>query len=159
MASSQGHFVTGRWPSVQQVDDVRWRLLAPVVFLTGRRRVFVPSGYVTDFASVPRALWWLAPQSGRWNAAAVVHDYLLTDWLPARRISSPEVDAEFRRALRACQVGRGRRWGMWAGVRWAALLNPARQPGWLRTLPLLTAVTLGLLSPLLLVLFTLLHTR
>lgn len=37
---------------------------------------------------------------------------------------------------------------MWAGVRWAAVLNPIRGPGWLRTLPLLLAVSAAALAPL-----------
>lgn len=38
----------------------------------------VPDGFVTDGASVPRALWWLFPPTGRYFLAAVVHDYLLS---------------------------------------------------------------------------------
>lgn len=133
---------------VEQVGDVLWRLLAPVVYLGRYGTYAVPSGYVTDFASVPRLIWWAFPQSGRWNPAAIVHDWLITDGLKAGFITSPQVDAEFRRALRACGVGFVRRWLMWAGVRWAAVLNPVRRPGWLRTLPLLLLVSALAMAPL-----------
>lgn len=39
--------------------------------------VFVPSGFVSDGATVPRFLWSVFPPVGRYFAAAVVHDYLL----------------------------------------------------------------------------------
>ncbi len=35
----------------------------------------VPIGFLTDFASVPRPLWWLLPRWGRYGNAAVVHDF------------------------------------------------------------------------------------
>lgn len=38
--------------------------------------VNVPDGFQTDFASIPRLLWWLMPTWGRYGNAAVIHDYL-----------------------------------------------------------------------------------
>ena len=35
----------------------------------------LPTGFVTDFASVPRPLWWLYPKWGKYGNAAVIHDY------------------------------------------------------------------------------------
>ncbi len=35
-----------------------------------------PARFQTDFASVPRFLWWLFPRWGRYGNAAVIHDYL-----------------------------------------------------------------------------------
>lgn len=133
---------------VEQVGDALWKLLAPVVYLGRYGAYTVPVGYITDFASIPRLLWWLMPQSGRWNPAAIVHDRLITDFIPAGLITSPQVDAEFRHALRACGVGYVQRWVMWAGVRWAAVLNPVRRPGWLSALPLLLLVSALALAPL-----------
>lgn len=137
-------------PRVEQVDATRWRLLTPVVYLSHNRgliRAVVPAGYVTDFASVPRLLWFFTPPSGEYTLAAIVHDWLITDALPAGAVTSPQVDAEFRRAMESLGVRFVRRWLMWAGVRWAAVLNPVRRPGWLRTLPRLLAVTAAALAP------------
>lgn len=39
-------------------------------------KVIVPSGFVTDFASVPRYFWRIFPKWGKYGTAAVVHDYL-----------------------------------------------------------------------------------
>lgn len=36
----------------------------------------VPAGFVTDFASIPRAFWVVLPPTGKYGKAAVVHDYL-----------------------------------------------------------------------------------
>lgn len=38
--------------------------------------IIVPKGFTTDFASVPRFAWILFPKDGKYDGAAVVHDYL-----------------------------------------------------------------------------------
>ena len=140
----------GRPLRVAKAGDRTWRLLAPLIFVGRFGAYAVPSGYVSDFATVPRLLWTLFPQSGRWDEAAVVHDWLITDGLEkgAVPITSPRVDAEFRAALRVLQVGWVQRWLMWAGVRWAAVSTRSRRPGWLRTLPQLLAVSAASLAPI-----------
>lgn len=142
-----------RRPRVRQVDGTRWRLYDAVVYLGRYGDYKVPPGYLTDFASVPRLLWPIVPPYGTYTDAAIVHDWLITDGLGkgAVAISSAEVDAEFRRAMAALGVGLVRRWVMWCGVRWAAVLNPLRRPGWLATLPLLLAVSAAALAPFALV--------
>lgn len=134
---------------VRKVGDRAWKLLAPVIYRGDYGRYVVPAGYVTDFASVPRLLWILFPQSGRWDAAAVVHDWLITNGLLGEvDITSAHVDAEFRGALKAVNVDFIRRWLMWAGVRWAAPLTKARRSwGWWKTLPQLALVSAAALAP------------
>jgi hypothetical protein len=39
-------------------------------------RVDVPAGFVTDFASIPRAFWSLLQPDGEYTYPAIVHDYL-----------------------------------------------------------------------------------
>src|SRR2546426_7470924 len=41
--------------------------------------IVVPAGFVTDFASTPRAIWAVLPPSGRYQLAAIVHDFLYWD--------------------------------------------------------------------------------
>jgi hypothetical protein len=43
------------------------------------RRVDVPVGFVTDFASVPAPFWPLLPPDGEYTYPAIVHDYLYWD--------------------------------------------------------------------------------
>jgi len=40
------------------------------------QRVDVPTGFVTDFASIPRPFWSLLPPDGKYTYPAIVHDYL-----------------------------------------------------------------------------------
>lgn len=39
-------------------------------------KITVPVGFITDFASIPRFARWLLPKLGKYNKAAVIHDYL-----------------------------------------------------------------------------------
>lgn len=43
---------------------------------TWNKNVAVPVGFETDFASVPWPAVMFIPKSGRYNSAAIVHDYL-----------------------------------------------------------------------------------
>lgn len=56
----------------------QWRLVQDIEYdnVTLYRRVVVPAGYVTDFASSPQWLWWLIPSIGKYNRAALIHDFL-----------------------------------------------------------------------------------
>lgn len=54
-----------------------WELYEPFEeILSDGSSVLVSAGYVTDFASVPRWLWSLFPPIGKYNRAALIHDYL-----------------------------------------------------------------------------------
>jgi hypothetical protein len=129
--------------SVTQIEDYLWRLNNLVSFYDQGILYVVRRGYVTDFASVPRFIWWLVPPYGAYTAAAIVHDYLITDALPAGRISSRRVDRVFREAMKELDVSFVRRWLMWAGVRWGALTNPKRRGGWswLKDAPLVALIS------------------
>ena len=85
------------------------------------RRITVPAGFVTDFASIPRLLWRLLPPTGRYTRASVVHDLLYrTPGLCTRA----QADAVLYEAMKyPCKVGFFTRWTIWLGVRvggWAA---------------------------------------
>lgn len=56
----------------------RWMLLEPFAYCTQAGRVILaPAGMVTDFASVPRALWAIySPFDHGYRRAAVIHDLL-----------------------------------------------------------------------------------
>jgi hypothetical protein len=87
--------------------------------------ITVPAGFVTDFASVPRALWILIPPQGRHSFAAVVHDWLYQSQQLTRR----EADRLFRLSLRATGSGNCKAWAMYLGVRlggWVAWRHHAR---------------------------------
>jgi hypothetical protein len=72
------HFQTAL---VAEAVDGGWRLHAPLVYYSDvlGRTVTVPTGYVTDLASVPRLFRFIVPVANAKNRrAAVVHDYLCT---------------------------------------------------------------------------------
>jgi len=90
-------------------------LLAPLAFSSNLldRLVIVPEGYVTDFASVPRApfTYWLFGGIG--DEAAVVHDFAYETGFVPRDVA----DDLYLEALEACGVPAWRRRSMWAAVR------------------------------------------
>jgi hypothetical protein len=92
-----------------------WALLSQLVFSSDvlQRKVIVPMGFVTDFASVPRipVAYLLTGDCG--HAAAVLHDWAYTSHLCTRS----EADALFHEALLAGGEPRWRAWLMWLGVR------------------------------------------
>ncbi|WP_205691074.1 DUF1353 domain-containing protein [Cellulophaga sp. BC115SP] len=54
-----------------------WELYEPFEeTLSDGSTILIPTGYVTDFASVPMLLWSFFPPIGKYNRAALVHDYL-----------------------------------------------------------------------------------
>ena len=74
----------------------------------------IPKGFVTDFASVPRAFWRIVPPWGRYFPAAVVHDYLYSVQDRPREAA----DKVFLLILKALNIPRWRRWAMYLAVRW-----------------------------------------
>ncbi len=132
----------------------------------------VPAGFVTDFATVPQIIQWLIPTYGKYTLAAILHDdlceklgsayakrknnneaQLIADygWVyrynegltpPEGLTSSADTDGIFRRIMRELGVSFSQRWLMWAGVRWGALVNPARRPGIVPDLPKLMLVSI-----------------
>lgn len=86
---------------VRQVGTDQWMLLHPLTWRGTDWCITVPQGFVTDFASIPRPFWALWPRSGRWNPAAVIHDYeCRTKYRP-----SAEVHRRFGETLQALGVG------------------------------------------------------
>lgn len=65
---------------LRMLEDYKWQLLAEFEYHIGEYPsdtvIRIPSGTVTDLASVPRALWSIFPPHGRYAKAAIVHDYL-----------------------------------------------------------------------------------
>ena len=83
----------------------------------------VPSGFQTDFCSVPGWARWAISNFDRSAKAAVVHDFL---WQSVRTRSRAEIDLIYREALAVLQVGFLRRWILWAGVRCQAFITRDR---------------------------------
>jgi Protein of unknown function (DUF1353) len=76
-------------------------------------KVTVPVGFVTDFASIPRAFWSLLRPDGDYAYAAVIHDYLY--WNQA--LSREQSDLVFKFAMQDFKIGPAEVATIFAGVR------------------------------------------
>ena len=95
-------------------DGKHYRLTKDLIVFSHRCGVTViPTGFVTDFASVPRGLWNIFPPTGKWSKAAVYHDYLYQ----MGTISRAEADREFVDGMRALGVCWPTRMAMWTALR------------------------------------------
>ena len=85
-------------------------------------RVHVATGFVTDFASVPRLLWWALPKWGLYGNAAVIHDWLYWDQKRTRK-EADQVMFEAMEVLKVPQIKKNliyravRMFGGWAWKR------------------------------------------
>jgi hypothetical protein len=82
-----------------------------------RLAVITPSGYVTDFASIPSAVHFVISPFGKHAEAAVVHDWLYTLGTPGDRKGRRMADKAFVKALRLLNVHWFKRQIMYWAVR------------------------------------------
>lgn len=76
--------------------------------------VFVPAGFTTDLASIPRVFQSIVPKLGHHIRPAIVHDYCYEGHTDLTR---KEADAMFLDGMKSTKVNFVRRWAMWAAVR------------------------------------------
>jgi hypothetical protein len=130
---------------VRRRDDENWALVLPLVYRGNTDTFTVPEDFVTDFASVPRVAVWLIPRFGRYTPAAILHDWLCGPGIRGGLISPTDADGVFRRILRELDVPTVQRWLMWTGVRWSAVTQPHRRPGWWSTAPTVLPISIAAL--------------
>ncbi|KYM50763.1 hypothetical protein A2U11_08325 [Fusobacterium necrophorum subsp. funduliforme] len=58
----------------------QWELLEDYYYEVNGYIIKVPKGFITDLASVPRAFWSIFPPAGKYTPAAIVHDYLYSEF-------------------------------------------------------------------------------
>ena len=98
----------------RKVGERRWSLLAPLRYELAPGTVLeAPTGFYTDFASIPRALYLTTPPIGNYDAAAVLHDYLYF----AQATTREQADGIFKQAMQDSGVLWYTRWKMWLAVR------------------------------------------
>ena len=131
------------------LNDNRGTLVAPLAYQGKVEHFTVPSGFVSDFATVPRFLQSFTPSIGKWTRAAVLHDWFCVHLAAGDCVvSSSDADGIFRRVMRESGVSFPTRWLMWTAVRWAALFNRHRRPGWSHDAPLVLGITAAVLAPI-----------
>lgn len=67
----------------KKISKNKWSLYNPwsTPFCT------VPSGFITDGASIPRLLWVFASPAGELFEAAIIHDYMYESALNSKRVA------------------------------------------------------------------------
>jgi len=113
---------------VAKLPGRQWRLLAPLRYQSAvlGTLIEVPTGFLSDLASVPRLplAYLLAGDTA--HEAAVVHDYLYQVRISTRA----QADAVLAEAMAVTGEPRWRRWLMWSAVRvaggWAWYTGPRR---------------------------------
>lgn len=100
-------------------DGKRWRVAQTFRYETDAGLlVEIPTGFTTDFASVPRFLWPIVPPFGKYTRAATVHDWLYDQHRKGlAHYSKAYADAVFLEALQDCGCGWWTSTVMWLGVR------------------------------------------
>lgn len=137
---------------LEYIDGRFWEVLEPFEYRLGApdgvERVVIPAGFLTDFASIPRALWPALPPTGKYGKAAVVHDWLyqrreirqspsyespaghiVLKPVVTRLVNRGQADAIFNEAMAVLEVRRTQRWTIFSGVRvggWVAWNNYRR---------------------------------
>lgn len=96
--------------TVTKISKRTWRVERAFRYYIGEEGsdeyIDVPKGFVTDFASVPRAFWAIFPPDGKYTQAAVVHDYLYNQKgvVKKKNYTRKQCDQIFREAMKVLGV-------------------------------------------------------
>lgn len=101
---------------VELITENTWKLIEGfeyhVDIFPSDEIISVPSGFITDFASVPRIFWSIIPPFGVHGKAAVVHDYCYT----TACYSKEKSDLIFLEAMKVLKVKKWKRNVMYLAV-------------------------------------------
>lgn len=82
----------------------------PVTYIT------VPARFKTNFASIPKIFWFIYGPTGKYNRAALVHDYLYT----CQRYSKKWCDKAFLDLMDQSEIGPWTRYPIYYSVKFFA---------------------------------------
>jgi hypothetical protein len=89
-----------------------------IVYVTHYDTTIIPSGFWTDFASIPHIFQSFIPVLDKHLRAAVLHDYMYyAQELNGRKITRAKADKIFLIAMKACGVAWFKRELMYSAVR------------------------------------------
>lgn len=60
---------------VEKTETGKFRLTKSFAISTSLRTFVIPKGFVTNFATTPKFMHWLFPPRGKYERAALLHDY------------------------------------------------------------------------------------
>lgn len=93
-------------------DGKHWELTEDFSWSDDCDVITVPTGYITDFASVPRLFWLFFPRYGKYTKAAVIHDYLYSEGIGTK----DRADAIFYHSMLTLGVNAFKAWVMYQAV-------------------------------------------
>jgi hypothetical protein len=103
-------------PAVRAFGDDKYSItVEDMEYIIGstHERIVVPKGFVTDFASIPKALWSLGlSPHGQYSRAAIVHDYLY--W--SQGCTRAQADRLLVIAMKESKVGKFDEFAIYRGV-------------------------------------------
>lgn len=115
-----GRFLTDLEVRLCGEDPEEWELTSPLIYESATVGIIaVPTGFRTNFASVPRLPGVYLILGGLAIEAAVLHDFLYTEphsTGTGRRVTRAEADKVLLEAARE-SLGYCRAWALYAGVR------------------------------------------
>jgi len=89
---------------VKKLKSGLWEVVVGFKYYVGEEGskdfVFVPSGFKTDFASVPRIFWAILPPDGHYTQASCLHDFLYSKKVRSR----VECDKIFLESMKVLKV-------------------------------------------------------
>lgn len=105
-------------PTVTQIvpEPPLFMLSAPLTFKPGKKSeqsIIVPLGFVTDLASIPRAMWWWEAPHESTMAPAILHDFLYWE----QPCSKDEADAAMYVAMKQVGMPDSGAYSIYLGVR------------------------------------------
>jgi len=88
-------------------DGRNWKLFRPFTYHIGskysRRFIRVAAGFITDFASIPKFIFWLLPWWAKFSKPSVLHDWLYrVKAIIGELITRKEADDIFYEAMLIC---------------------------------------------------------
>ena len=108
--------------NADNADDGKWVVVSPLIYQSDvlGQTITVPTGFQTDFASVPRVPFIFEFFGDTSVEAAVIHDWLYTP--PHEGVSRIEADDVLYEASKITDVPFWRRYGIFLGVRFGGKL-------------------------------------
>lgn len=81
---------------VERLNAKNWKLISGYAYIDDQHGlIIVPTGFITDFASIPQFMWSIAGAPSEYAPSATIHDYLCRNKIFARK----ECDKVFYRAM------------------------------------------------------------
>ena len=85
-------------------DPGKWEVSAPLIWVDKERSIIVPSGFVTDLASIPKIVRPFIDRNGKTRRPAIIHDYLYQTAIHSR-IKRKDADLIFLSAMKSEGIG------------------------------------------------------